>query len=67
MLTEKQMDELIAEWRVQLACAKTGVYAEFLSAYGEHADWEEWLDFLQERPELEGFDWARNLAHRHVT
>jgi hypothetical protein len=26
------------------------------------AEWEEWLAFLQERPELEGFEWARHLA-----
>jgi hypothetical protein len=64
MLTSEQMDELIAEWRFRLAYKKTAVYMEFLKNYGEHADWEEWLFFLDEHPDLEGFDWVHSLRNK---
>jgi hypothetical protein len=62
VVTSTQMDEVIAEWDLPLALKKTEIFAEFFKEYGEHAEWEEWLTFLKERPELEGFEWARNLA-----
>lgn len=62
MVTPAQMDELITKLGLPPALKKTEVYAEFFKEYGEYATWEEWLIFLQERPELEGFDWARYLA-----
>lgn len=64
MLTLEQMDQLIAEWRLHRAHEKTAAYEEFLKKYGEDADWQEWVAFLRERPELKGFDWARSLADR---
>jgi hypothetical protein len=67
MLTSEQMDEVIAEWRFRLARKKTEIYAEFFKNFGEHADWEEWQVFLKERPELEGFEWARSLADRPLS
>ncbi|MCP4341551.1 MAG: hypothetical protein GY799_22390 [Desulfobulbaceae bacterium] len=62
MVTSTEMDELIAERGLPPALKKTEIFAEFFKEYGEHAEWEEWLAFLQERPELEGFEWARHLA-----
>ncbi len=62
MLTSEQMDELIAEWRYDLIRKKSESYVEFFKKYGEHAAWEDWLAFLEERPDLGGFDWARSLA-----
>lgn len=62
MVSSTQLDEFIAERGLPLALKKTEIFAEFLKEYGEHAEWEEWLVFLQERPELEGFEWARHLA-----
>ncbi len=46
------------------ACTKVAVLAEFLKEYGEGASWEDWLTFLEERPELEGFEWARCRIRR---
>ena len=62
MVKPAQLDELIAELGLPPALKKTEIFAEFFKEYGEHAAWEEWLAFLQERPELEGFEWARFLA-----
>jgi hypothetical protein len=62
MLTSEQIDRLIAEWKLFPVTEKSVVLAEFLKEYGENAVWEEWVTFLQERPELEGFQWARSLA-----
>ena len=62
MVASAKLDELNAESRVPLALKKTEIFADFFREYGEHAEWEEWLAFLQERPELEGFEWARYLA-----
>jgi hypothetical protein len=67
MLTSEQMDELLAESGFRPARKKTEVYAEFFKKYGEDANWEDWLAFLEERPELEGFDWARSLADRPLS
>jgi hypothetical protein len=36
---------------------KTEVVAEFIIEYWEGADWE-WLTFLEEREEVQGFEWA---------
>lgn len=62
MVTSTQADEVIAEWDLPLVLKKTEIIAEFFKEYGEHVEWEEWLSFLEERPELEGFEWVRNLA-----
>ncbi len=61
MVTLGQMDGRVAERGVSLVLNKTKTYVEFLNEYGVYAEWEEWLAFLQERPELEGFDWARGF------
>ena len=61
MGTSGQMGGHAVEWRMMPVLNKTETFAEFLNEYGEHAEWEEWLVFLQERPELEGFDWARSF------
>jgi len=66
MLTSEQMDQLIEEWRLHRVHAKTVAYDDFLKEYGEYACWEEWLAFLQERPELRGFGWARSLSDRII-
>lgn len=62
MHTSEKIDKLIAEWKLLPASDKQVVLAEFLKEYGEHASWEEWLTFLKEKPELEGFQWARSMA-----
>ncbi len=59
MLTSEQMKDLLDERRVLLARKKTAVYAEFLLEYGEYAEWEDWLTFLKDRAELEGFEWVK--------
>lgn len=67
MLTSEQMDELIAEWKIRLAYKKTAVYVDFIKNYGEYAEWEEWLLFLDEHPDLEGFDWVDSLRNNLST
>lgn len=62
MFKPEQKDRLVTESSLVLAREKTTAIADFLGQYGELAGWEEWLEFLRERPELEGFDWARTLA-----
>lgn len=64
MQTKEQFDKSKNSWKIRLAREKTDVYAEFLEIYGEQASWEDWQDFLLERPELEGFEWARCLMSR---
>ncbi len=64
MLTAKQMDDLISEWRLLSIRKKSALLAEFIEQYGEHAEWEEWVKYLQERAELEEFDWAQSLIKR---
>jgi hypothetical protein len=64
MLTSEQMDDLITKGRFRLAHEKTAAYVEFLKNYGEHADWEDWLLFLDEHPELEGFEWVCSLRNK---
>lgn len=59
-----QKEGSLAEWKMLAAHEKSQVLAEFNKEYGEYADWEDWLTFLKERPELKGFDWARSLADR---
>lgn len=49
------------------ACAKAAILGEFIKEYGEGASWEDWLTFLEERPELKGFEWARNRAGRRAS
>lgn len=61
MNTSEEMEKLIAEWRLRPSSEKTKVFADFLQEYGEFAGWEEWVIFIQERPELEGFEWARSF------
>jgi hypothetical protein len=67
MLTSEQMDELITEGRFRLAYKKTAVYVEFIKKYGENADWEEWLHFLDEHPGLKGFEWVRSLRNKPLS
>ena len=57
-------DKSLSEQRLRSACMKSEIFAEFLKEYGEHAGWDEWLAFLEERPELDGFEWARSLGNR---
>ena len=64
MLMSSQMDGLLAEWKVLPAHENSKVLANFFKEYGEYAEWEDWLTFLKERPELKGFEWARSLADR---
>lgn len=61
MVTSGQVDGCVAERGLPPLFNKTETFVEFLNEYGENAEWEEWLAFLQERPELEGFDWARGF------
>ncbi len=61
MVTSGQMDGRVTERELLPVFNKTDTIVEFLSEYGENAEWEEWLAFLQERPGLEGFDWARRF------
>ena len=60
-------DKSPSEQRLLPVCAKSAIIAEFLKEYREHAGWDEWLVFLDERPELQGFEWARSLACRHFS
>ena len=64
MLTAKQMDDLISEWQLLSMQKKSALLAEFIQQYGENAEWEEWVRFLQERAELEKFEWAQSLIKR---
>lgn len=58
-------DKSVAERSKHPVRIKSAILAEFLEEYGEHAGWDEWLDFLKERPELKGFEWARSLGDRY--
>jgi hypothetical protein len=64
MLTAKQMDDLISEWRLLSRQKKSALLADFIEQYGEHAEWEEWIKYLQERSELDKFEWTRPLIRR---
>ena len=46
---------------LNLTQKKKEALVEFLRKYGELASWDEWLAFLEQRPELKGFDWARSF------
>lgn len=65
MLTAKQIDDLIAEWRLLSVRKKSELLAEFLKEYGEQAEWEEWLSYLRERAEMDKFAWARSFESRN--
>ncbi len=65
MFMSDNKNESVAEGRRHPRCMKSEIFAEFFREYGEHAGWDEWLAFLEERPELKGFEWARSLADRH--
>lgn len=58
----KKKREGIEEVRLSRSHQKSEVLAKFFKEYGELAGWDEWITFLKEHPELEGFEWARALA-----
>ena len=64
MLTAEQMDDLLAEWRMLSVQQKSAVLAAFIREYGEHAEWEEWVKYLQDHAELKKFEWTRSLIKR---
>jgi hypothetical protein len=43
---------------------KEEVITAFLKECGENAEWEDWLNFLQERAKFEEFEWIRTLESK---
>ena len=57
MRAPMQEDTLLDKWRESTAREKAEAIAAFLNEYGEHAHWEDWRAFLQER-QAKGFEWT---------
>jgi hypothetical protein len=49
--------DAMEKWKRCTAREKALVITAFLNECGEHAAWEEWLDFLNERQQLKSFEW----------
>ena len=57
MHTPSQDDSFLEKWRDSTAREKAEVIAAFLNECGEHAHWEDWRAFLQNR-QVKGFEWT---------
>lgn len=63
MLIPQQENDLMAERMLYLSRNKEEVITAFLKECGEHANWEDWLNFLQERAEVKEFEWVLSLKN----
>ncbi len=53
-----EMGDLMDKWKKCTAREKAVVITAFLNECGEHATWEEWLDFLHKHHQVKGFEWT---------
>lgn len=61
MHTPEQMGDVMEKRGRCVAREKAGVITAFLNECGEHATWEEWLDFLHKQHQLKGFEWTLSV------
>lgn len=57
MGTLSQDDALLKKWEEHTVRKKSEIITTFLNDYGEHANWEEWIAFLQKH-QAKGFEWT---------
>jgi hypothetical protein len=60
MLRQAGIDDVSEQSKMMNVREKSLVITAFLKEYGEHATWEEWCSFLQER-QVTGFEWTGSV------
>jgi len=61
MHTLGQMGDVMEKRGGGIALEKAVVITAFLNEYGEHANWEEWLDFLHTQHQVKVFKWTLSV------
>lgn len=57
MHTPEQLGDVLDKRGKCIAREKAMLINAFLNEYGEHATWEEWLEYLHTQHQLKRFEW----------